>query len=338
MWCPLAQDYLVRWFREDDLEYYMAGLNRTLYDRYDEERFRWKFRDSPFNLGFVSIAVVEEAESGEPVGFNSFLPLEVRAGPDTFLAVQGCDGFVDMEHRRRGLFQRTLHFMAEELRGRGPEVLIGFNFAGSTGAAQKAGSQVACDVDRWHLDLREIDTDRLRGGEDVSLSGASDEEIHDIYMGWASEETRIHFHRTPEYLRWRFDDPPLRDYMLYKVEVNGVPRGYVATSTAEDEDGLTELSIDDCIPPFSDAMPFPNILGEILGIVDDVSKVEMHTRHGDLLGEAVGRLGFSAEPEPRYTVIMKAIDNVETRGERIFRGGLELTQIGNWYFTRSDIY
>ena len=152
----MALGYEVRWFRDGDLDFYISGLNRTLYDRYDEGRFQWKFLESPSSLDFVPIAVVVEEGSGKPVGFNSFLPLEVRAKGGDFLAIQGCDGFVDRKHRRKGLFQKTLHFMTVELAGKGPEVLIGFNFAGSTGAAQKAGSSVACDVDRWHLDVSKV--------------------------------------------------------------------------------------------------------------------------------------------------------------------------------------
>lgn len=334
----MARGYEVRWFRDGDLDSYISGLNRTLYDRYDEGRFRWKFVESPFSLGFIPIAVVVEEGSGEQVGFNSFLPLEVRAKGEVILAVQGCDGFVDREHRRRGLFQRTLHFMAEELAGRGPEVLIGFNFAGSTGAAQKAGSSVACDVDRWHLDVSELRVMDFLGRGSVELSPIGVEEAYEIYEERSSVGSPIHFHRTLEYMKWRFLDSPLRNYQIYGVDVDGIAVGYVVASTAEDEEGVLELSIDDCIPPFSEGIPFPAVLKGILEQKEGIGRVEMHTLHEAPIRENVREMGFTAEPEPRYSVIMKAIDGVETRRERIYRGDVELTRIEGWHLTKSDIY
>ena len=40
----------MRWFREDDLQWYVDGLNKALWSEYDEKVFNWKFRDNPFNL------------------------------------------------------------------------------------------------------------------------------------------------------------------------------------------------------------------------------------------------------------------------------------------------
>lgn len=36
-------DYLLRWFKDNDLETYNSGLNIYTYEDYDEEWFRWKF-------------------------------------------------------------------------------------------------------------------------------------------------------------------------------------------------------------------------------------------------------------------------------------------------------
>ena len=106
----LSEDYSVRWFNEDDVDAYIAGLNKALYDEYDEAIYDWKWRRNPNSVGFTSIAVVEHRTDG-PVAFNSFLPMEIRRGAEVFKAVQGCDGFVDENHRRRGLFQKTLIFL-----------------------------------------------------------------------------------------------------------------------------------------------------------------------------------------------------------------------------------
>ena len=193
------------------------------------------------------MSVVEEVETGEPVAFNSFLPLQVRTGEEVFLVVQGCDGFVDKAHRRRGLFQKTLTFMSEELVERGPDFLIGFNFTGSAEAARKAGSLVACDVNVWQTKVDEIKRRPLRH-TNLELSAATPEEASNIYESWARRTPRIHFHRTVDYLRWRFEECPLFNYVIRKVESGGEVQGYVAVGI-DGEDGLKKMTVEDCIPP-----------------------------------------------------------------------------------------
>lgn len=328
--------YKVRWFREDDLEYYISGLNRELYESYNEKRFRWKFIDSPFSLGFITVSVVEAVETGRPVAFNSFLPLQVRAGEEVFLVVQGCDGFVDAAHRRRGLFQKTLNFMSNEMAKMGPEFLIGFNFTGSAAAARKAGSLVACDMNVWEREINEIES-RLPSHINLELSAATPEEASEIYERWAKRTHQIHFYRTADFLRWRFEENPLLDYTIHKIESEMEFQGYIAIGIDE-EDGLWKMTIEDCIPPFSEAMPLSAVLRAILDQHKEVEVVEIVSRSGSALNGAIQQLGFRREEEPRYTVIMKPIINVEVRGSNLYRGELELTDPENWHFTKSDIY
>jgi len=327
--------YIVRWFCEDDLEYYISGLNRELYESYSEKRFRWKFVDSPFSLGFVSVSTVEEVETGKPVAFNSFLPLQVRFGEEVFLIVQGCDGFVDEAHRRRGLFQRTLIFMKNEMADKGPEFLIGFNFAGSAAAARRAGSLVACDVNVWERGVNEIERS-LPSRTNLELSEATPEEASEIYENWARRTPRIHFHRTADFLRWRFEENPLLDYTIHKIESGMEYQCYVAVGIDE-EDGLSKMSIEDCIPPFSEAIPLSTVLRALLNEHKEAEVVEIAARSGSALNRAIKQMG-SREEEPRYTVIMKPISNVNIRGGKLYRGGLELTNHFNWHIAKSDIY
>jgi hypothetical protein len=328
--------YKVRWFREDDLEYYISGLNRELYESYNEKRFRWKFVGSPFSLGFVTVSVVEAVETGRPIAFNSFLPLHVRAGEEVFFVVQGCDGFVDEAHRRRGLFQRTLIFMSNELAGKGPELLIGFNFAGSAAAARKAGSLVACDVNVWERRVNEIEI-HLPACTNLELSTVTPEEASEIYESWARKTPRIHFHRTADFLRWRFEENPLLDYTIHKIESGIEFQGYVAVGIDE-EDGLWKMTIEDCIPPFSETIHLSAVLRALLDEHKEVEIVEIVARSGSALNGAIKQMGFRGEEEPRYTMIMKPISNVEVRGGNLYRGELELTNPKNWHIAKSDIY
>jgi hypothetical protein len=327
-------DYTVRWFRDDDLDYYIHHLNNSLYNEYDEERFKWKFLANPFKLDIVPIAMVEETKTGKLVGFNSFLPLELNTGSAHFPIVQGCDGYIETTHRRKGLFQRTIHFMTDYFSGRDPELLLGFNFVESLGAARKAGSISTASINRWFFKPCQVKT-RLTRVIDLDISRSSVKEIHEIYQENSSNQV-LHIHRTLNYLKWRFDESPLRDYEMYEYRVGDLS-GYIIFSTIKDEEGRMELSIDDYFPQFPDADVFFMVLNEILRWHQDVELVELYTMNNDVVDREVPKMGLEKDLEPRYTLIMKPI-NLELVDGEIFRDGVNLSDIGAWHLTKSDIY
>jgi hypothetical protein len=327
----LSDEYVVRWFREDDLPAYIEGLNKALYDEYDEEVFDWKHRRAPFSLGFTSVAVVEHVPTGTPVAFNPFLPLEIKAGREVFMALQGVDGFVDEAHRRRRLFQKTIEFMAEEMKGRSPELLFSFNLAEAAGAAHKADSELVYDMDKCLLG-REGFAGLTRGG--VELEPIDTETYHSLYTEWAEASGLIHFHRTMQYLRWRVEENPVRKVTPYRLLSGGVPRGYVVVDEVT-EGGVNQLTIDDYTPGLLDST-LPGAVACLKARHPDAGVVEVNAVHGSRLEQAASRLGFTARPW--LTVIMKALNNVVQVGGDVIRGELTLSDVKNWHLTPSDIY
>jgi len=312
----------------------MHHLNNSLYNEYNAERFKWKFLDNPFKLDFVPIAMVEEITTGKLVGFNSFLPLELNTGSTHFPIIQGCDGYVERKHRRKGLFQKTIHFMTEYFTGRDPELLLGFNFVESLGAAKKAGSIPTASINRWFFKPDQVG-ERLTKGSDFELTRSNVSKIHEVYQE-NSQGKVIHIHRSLDYLGWRFEKSPLRDYEIYKYSV-GDSNGYIIFSKIEDEEGRMELSIDDFFPPFQNADVFFTILTEILQRNQDVETVELYTMNNDVVDIEVPRMGLEKDLEPRYTLIMKPI-NLELVDGQILKEGINLSDIGYWHLTKSDIY
>jgi hypothetical protein len=328
----LSDEYVVRWFREDDLPAYVEGLNKDLYDEYDEEVFDWKFRRAPFSLGFISIAVVEHVPTGAPVAFNPFMPLEVRVGGEVFTALQGVDGFVDEAHRRRGLFQRTITFMAEEMKGRSPELLFSFNLAEAAGAAHKADSELVYDMDKCLLDRGRFAGLARRGG--VELEPIGTETYHRLYETWAETSGLIHLHRAVPYLRWRVDENPVREVTPYRLVSSGAPRGYVVVDEVT-EGGINQLTIDDYPPGLLDAA-LPEVIACLNVLHPDAGVVEVNAVRGSRLEEAAYSMGFTVRPW--LTVIMKALNNVVQEGGEVYRGELRLSDVNNWHLTPSDIY
>ena len=328
----MSDEYVVRWFREDDLPTYIEGVNKALYDEYDEVVFDWKHRHAPFSLGFTSVAVAEHVPTGTPVAFNPFLPLEVRAGAEVFVALQGVDGFVDEAHRRRGLFQRTITFMAEEMEGRSPELLFSFNLAEAAGAAHKADSELVYDIDKCLLGRKGFAALTRRDG--VELEPIDTETYHSLYMRWAEESGLIHFHRTIPYLRWRVEENPVRKVTPYRLVHGGVTSGYVVVDEVT-EGGVNQLTIDDYTPGLLDST-LPGVVACLKELHRDADVLEINAVHGGRLMEAASRLGFSARPW--LTVIMKALNNTVQIGGEVYRSGLRLSDVRNWHLTPSDIY
>lgn len=330
----MPEGYSLRWFQKEDLDTYIAGLNESLYDRYDRERFHWKFGDSPSTLGFNSIVVAVDDDSGRPVGFNSFLPLEIRIGEKIIPIVQGCDGYVQKEHRRRGIFLETIKFMEENLSEEGPELLMGFNFAGATAAAVKAGSTAVCDINFWEIEPKNLHGQDIHR-DSYSLSEIKAREAHLLYSEWCKIRDQPHINRSLNYLRWRFENSPLRDYSFFNLTERDMDLGYVVLSLVENAEGETIVGLDDFILNIASPSAVIGAMTAVIEVEEDAAKIELLTRKGGALEDSLRRLNI--EPDPRYTMILKPI---KEKGSRRRASEVESGDLlhGDWHITASDIY
>jgi hypothetical protein len=327
----LSDDYFVRWFNEDkDVEAYILGLNNALYDEYDEEVFDWKWRKNPNRLDFMPISVVEHTTEG-PVAFNSFLPIKIRRGKQVFKAIQGCDGFVDREHRRKGLFQRTLFFLEQEKENVNAEFLMGFNLIEAAGAARKAGSEFVYDMNKCFIKPIDIGKGRMHK---IELELIDVKELHKLYMGWAEGSNLYNLDRSLEYLRWRNQEHPFKKIEIYAVNQSGVPVGYVVTDKVTEGDKTT-LTINDYNPGLINKH-LKGIVENLVILNDDATVIELDTIQGGKRQRTAKRMGF--EVVPWYQVIMKALIGTEQHMGDVYRKGLKLSHIRNWHLVECDIY
>lgn len=330
----MPEGYALRWFQKEDLDTYIAGLNESLYDRYDRERFEWKFEDNPSTLGFNSIVVAVDDDSGRPVGFNSFLPLEIRIGEKIIPIVQGCDGYVQKEHRRRGIFLETIKFMEENLSEEGPELLMGFNFAGATAAAVKAGSSAVCDINFWEIEPKNLHGQDIHR-DSYSLNEIKAREAHLHYCEWSKIRDQPHINRSLDYLRWRFENSPLRDYKFYNLKERDMDLGYVVLSIVENAEGETIVGLDDFILNTASPSAVIGAMAAVIEVEADATKIELLTRKRGALEESLRRLNI--EPDPRYTMILKSIKGNRSRGQASkVESGVLLRE--DWHIAASDIY
>lgn len=327
----MSENYTVRWFNEDDVAAYIAGLNRALYDEYNEDIFEWKWKNNPATIGFTSIAVVEHKEQG-PVAFNSFLPIEIRQKDETFMALQGCDGFVDLEHRRKGLFQKTITFLEEEVENVNAALLMGFNLIEAAEAARKAGSEMVYDMNKCFLNPK---LNKHSSSENhITLEPIKVNTLHFLYLDWALNSRLLNFNHSLDYLKWRIEKHPFKETQPYKVYDRDKLIGYMVTDMVS-EGNKTTLTINDYNPGLINRA-LHGIVEKLKILYDDATVIEIDTIQGGNPQKTAERLGFKVTPW--YRVIMKALKGTEQRGGAVYRKGLKLSQLLNWHLVESDIY
>jgi hypothetical protein len=232
-----------------------------------------------------------------------------------------------------GLFQETLRFMFSELAGKGPEMLMGFNFVGSAGAAQKVGSTITGDVHALCAKASELAKLRVAGDDGVEVKSCSLEVLHRIYEAWATSTTKLHYQRTLEYLRWRYSHP-IRRSSFYSLR-DGDEEGYAAVSLECDGASHT-LFLEDYTPILHKTHVALALIKEVLQTSGPINKVYLTETVGSSMNEAAQRLGFV--PDHLYTLIMSNILGLEERGKRLYRGGVELTNVAEWQIVSSDVF
>lgn len=324
------EDYTIRWFKEQDLDIYIEGLNKALYDEYDEKLFNWKWRENPNRLPFKSIAVVDHKEDG-PVAFNSFLPIEIRYGSEVFKALQGCDGFVDEKHRRRGLFQKTIIFLEDEAAKVEAEFLIGFNLVEAAEAAQKAGSDLTYDVNKCFIKPENIGKASIKN---VKLEPINLEELHKLYSRWASKSKLFHINRSLPYLKWKIEKHPFKISQPYSITLDKETIGYIVTDKVI-EGKKTTLTINDYNPGLIYKY-MKSIIQCIKYIQRDITVIEIDAIQSEESQSAFSKLGFDIIPW--YKVIMKPLHGINHKDGTVYRKGVKLSAMNNWHIAEGDIY
>ena len=332
-----SHGYGFRWFESSDLDTFIAGMKENLFKSYDERRFHWKFIENPSHLDFIPIAVVEDKATGEPVGFNSFLPLTLRIGEDRFTAVQGCDGFVSQSHRGRGLFAKTIEFMAEKFSLGGPELLMGFNVPASTAAAVRAGSLVVGTLNDSVLKRRRRGRSMARNGEKVfQVLPASLEEVHRTYENWAKTVSYVHTYRDQNYLNWRFVKDPIDMHQFHLMKAEDRDLGYIITSKTQEGNSI-KLTIDDYVVEGNDHRLLSKAVSRIAEQQDNLGSIQIRGFPNSELKRALAREGFQEKTEPLYSLILKGLGRNPTSNLGLAKRGVDLTRLDCWYLTDSDI-
>jgi len=210
------------------------------------------------------------------------------------------------------------------------EFLIGFNLVAAAGAARKAGSELAYDVNKCFLKPEQVKPSRKR----VELEPIDIDTLHRLYSGWALKSRLFNVNRSKKYLYWRMQEHPFKQIQSYRVTFNGETAGYIVTDKVT-EGEKTTLTINDYNPGLMNKH-LTGITEPLMELNPDATVLEMDTIQGGERQRSARRLGF--EVVPWYQVIMKALRGTRQESGVVYRGDVRLGYIRNWHIAESDIY
>jgi len=194
---------------------------------FSEDRFRWLHEAAP--LGPSSIAVCEDGN--EIVGIYSVIRKTVRLGRKTYIGGRDVDPVVHPSYRGKGVFSRLLKFGLANF----PAIDFFFNFANPASVAGflKQGwkevealddsvcqlgfsNPVSIDFILWLCTSARHGRHKATGCKEISISEAD----HLISAPKFSDSpcppaNRIWVERSSEYLKWRYLEHPLHEYLWF---------------------------------------------------------------------------------------------------------------------------
>ena len=225
------------------------------------EWFRWKYLDNPMGPPYIYFA--EDGEKKVLAGIYCVISWSLRSGKAPVKAVQSVDTMINPAYRGQGIVKNLSELMFRDLRDMHVDLIFGFpneDFFPTTlkigwknpGSMKTFVKVLSFDkilgknAGRLPRSCRKI-LDMLLNIPDLvrmaSCRGLSMEEAggSSRYAGTDNPFVpEITTPRTPDYLRWRYDDNPLRKYRMFTLV-----RGGAAVCLVVGRDTGRELTIID---------------------------------------------------------------------------------------------
>lgn len=351
-------DYTIRRFRPGDradlLRLYDVafGLSRS------EEWFAWKYQDNPY-FDHVPAFVAEHDDT--VVGTMQWFPHQITDGTDTWCCLQPCDGMVDPEHRRNGLFDRVsraaLDYYADRdvdlTLGIGPNELsrpamaeIGWVDVGTIPIHHRFndfGSVVAERTDSTALALLgRVATPAVRAYNAVRSWTAPtprddvETTVHETVPVDALTELyersapsgRLHVPRDETFYEWRFENPAWEYRTVLASDGDG-PVSAAVVGRSRTDDGAT-ARITEALPlDATDPRPLAPVVERVLEEYADVDKL---SAFGSTVPGAAqwGFLSNQRFPLSRFSFPIYAMTRLPGQEGECTLDGYDLTDPSNW--------
>ena len=104
----------------------------------------------------------------------------------------------------------------------------------------------------------------------------------------------------------------------------------------ESDDTSHTLFLEDYTPILHKTHVASALIKEVLQTSGPINEVYLTETVDSSMNETAQRLGFV--PDHLYTLIMRNILGLEERGKKLFRDGVELTNVAEWKIVSSDVF
>ena len=310
-----GSDYEIRPYHPGDLECFL-DLFEQVFERRDPSWFEWKYEQNPF---FDHVPIIVAFDADVLVGARCFLPMRMRHGSTTSIAIQPCDTMVHPDHRRRGLMTwMTRHAMRRYVE----EASFFFNTPNTAAleANRKLGWRIVTTIPTFYRiesmqpqvptpvkPVAEL-TDPLLALY-RSIQDRNVELPHDIQierratvpaqlladLATESRPTTIHAERDITFFNWRYENP-MWTYTTYLAWRDSRLVGAMVTGTGESDAG-TMTNLVDLLP--LPAPPVPTIDALLAAVIQDHQLTDVFAvLGGSLASDMLERHGFIPDSMP----------------------------------------
>lgn len=352
----------VRWCREPDVPAVLSLYQDVLSETYSRKWFDWKYRKNPYS---DTLPIVVALQEDDVVGATGFWPLKYASMTDTVSVIQPCDGAVDKENRRQGIYTKIFEFGLDETAMRGARFAFDFPNKRSQQTFEKFGWQPVGSRPEWRLlqrpsvflghESREwIDSLmsplvrttsiglRIKSAlartldpvpmDIVRFDGVPADIFSQLYE--SSPPAALHAYRDDAFYRWRFENP-LVSYHSYVAYEHGEPTVGLILSTSGEGAGQIAQIVDIVPVDCSD----PTILEAVFSVaVDESSDAAVIQITSDSIPRRLlERWGFMPDNRiPLSLVTEKTIHGVHSLGNGWTINGLDIRDPTSWELTYID--
>ncbi|WP_191965451.1 MULTISPECIES: GNAT family N-acetyltransferase [Haloferax] len=359
--------YRVQQFSAENLDGFLSLHELTYGGEPTTELFDWRY-NSPYLDEIPIFVALDDADT--VVGATAFLPFRIAAGDTAALALQPANAMVHPEHRRNGLFSRTLTSAIDHYRESDAEFFFNFPTPPALPALTKLGwedvgtmptcfrlqhpvallngsvpdsitpvaSRIATTVAKGHCRIRRgfadcdpsIDVERY---DDVPV---------DLFVDLYEENVpeRVHVVKDRAYVGWRFGNPTW-DTVSYVARRDGRPVTGLVACTRQ-ANGITVTVLMSVLPSTAVDRDTDALVAVLDAVVDDHRHVDVIRVSGyslpDSILERFDFLSNHAFPLSRVTnkthlVTRPIVDDAE---DQWYLGGHNISGKDNWLIELAD--
>ena len=207
------------------IDLFRTGLGETT-----EEHWMWRlFSDN--SMPEKAFAVIAEDENGRIIGVSSVLPAEYHTGSGIYRCFQYGDWVVHPEHRGKGLIREFYNFIYEYFKDKQYDFIIEYPNDNSYPIFMKYGFTELPKIPSWRTSKKIFCTKRKKDAYTVDGVEYLFTKTCPFTETPPAEEGRMV--RSPELLRWKYDENPTEIFTWLTMQKNGQLIGYFVFATTK---------------------------------------------------------------------------------------------------------